>query len=31
MGLLLIHELSAHTRVEPTNAGTIVTMRFTKT
>jgi anti-sigma regulatory factor (Ser/Thr protein kinase) len=31
MGLALIHELSASARIEPTNTGTTVTMRFTKT
>jgi anti-sigma regulatory factor (Ser/Thr protein kinase) len=30
MGLALIHELSASARIEPTNVGTVVTMRFTR-
>ena len=30
MGLALIRELCAHVRIEPTNTGTTLTMRFTK-
>jgi serine/threonine-protein kinase RsbW len=30
IGLALIHELCASARIEPTNTGTTVTMRFTK-
>jgi anti-sigma regulatory factor (Ser/Thr protein kinase) len=30
MGLALIRELCAHVRIEPTHAGTTITMRFTK-
>ena len=30
MGLALIRELCAHVRIEPTQAGTTLTMRFTK-
>jgi anti-sigma regulatory factor (Ser/Thr protein kinase) len=30
MGLALIRELCAHVRIEPTHAGTTLTMRFTK-
>lgn len=30
MGLALIHELCAHVNIEPTHAGTTLTMRFTK-
>jgi serine/threonine-protein kinase RsbW len=30
MGLALIRELCAHVRIDPTHAGTILTMRFTK-
>jgi anti-sigma regulatory factor (Ser/Thr protein kinase) len=30
LGLALIHELCASARIEPTNTGTTVTMRFTK-
>jgi anti-sigma regulatory factor (Ser/Thr protein kinase) len=29
LGLALIHELCTNARIEPTNAGTTVTMRFT--
>jgi anti-sigma regulatory factor (Ser/Thr protein kinase) len=30
MGLALIRELCAHVRIDPTHAGTTLTMRFTK-